>query len=158
MSRSRTRPRTVAVRETIARGLRPVLRNAIQGLETLSFARDPLGGPGWVLHLPGGHRIDVVVMDDPSLHLSIRGTRVDASTGRTSSVGPLRVAVDPSKMAPIGGVVIVMLWTLYGELMGLASVKGAQTSRGSGTVSPQHADPEAEASSLERGQAELVEA
>jgi hypothetical protein len=104
--------------------------------------------------LPDHHRIDVTVTDDPAPHVSIRGTWVHAPTGRMIPIRPIQVPIDATKMAPVGGVLMMLIWVAYGRIASLNLEEGKRAISGSGIVSRPHRDRVAVAASSAMGRDE----
>ena len=156
MNRSRTRSKSADTKEIIARGLGPVLRHTIRELGPASYTRDPLGRPGWLIHLPDEHLCDVLVADDPVLHVSIRGYWVHVPTRRMIPLRPLIIQVDANKKAPVGGVVMFSVWVRYGRILGVDLSERARTNGRTVIGGRQHCNQEVDAASLRAGPGRVV--
>ena len=157
MNRPRTRSKATDTKEIIARGLGPILRHAIRELGPALCTRDPLGRPGWLIHLPDEHLCDVLVADDPVLHVSIRGYWVHVPTRRMIPLRPLMIPVDANKKAPVGGVVMFSVWVMYGRILGVDLRERARMNGRPVIGGRQHCDQEVDTASLTLGQDELVQ-
>ena len=86
--------------------------------------RDPFGGPGWILYFPDGHWCEVMVCDDPYLHLEIIGCWVDWVNWDMDVLPPLVIPLDENGKRNHAFELQLLVSYTYGRLLDMSKRSG----------------------------------